>query len=78
MGPKKQLLFKYTAQNKGYTVCGVKAEHMIKYNKQLAAFRLMTVTRSSGNKKTTDEWNLGVAREFYDSLSTDSRVTSIG
>jgi hypothetical protein len=30
---------------------------------------LMAVTRSSGNKKTTDEWNLGVARENYDSLT---------
>jgi hypothetical protein len=55
MGPKKQLRFKFVSQNKEYTACGVKAELVIKYNKQLAAFRLMAVTRSSGNKKTTDE-----------------------
>jgi hypothetical protein len=55
MKPKKQLRFKHIAQNKEYTVCGVKEERVIKYNKQLAAFRLMTVTRGSRNKKTTDE-----------------------
>jgi hypothetical protein len=55
MRPKNKLRFKHIAQNIEYTVCGAKAEHIIKYNKQLAAFRLMTVTRGSRNKKTTDE-----------------------
>jgi hypothetical protein len=53
--PKKKLRYKHIAQNKDYTVCGAKSEHVIKRNKQLAAFRLMTVTCGSRNKKTTDE-----------------------
>jgi len=77
MRPKKHLSFKHIAQNKEYTFCGVKAEHVIKYNMQLAAFRLMTVTLSARNKKMTDEWNRGVAREYYDNLSAERRVTCI-